>query len=220
MPVKGGQTIARSGGSHGVDYTLIDTTKTLRGFVDPAHFCERDPWKPHVVDPFDYFDEPIRQRLLKLNPRKAEPRGGQIDYDIDKRLVGNWYEVGSGGYAGKDRRLDYWVGHLTFAYHHIDPSKIMVSLGSFDGRPRQFWVKGNSPDPAKIAEPNGIVKYELVYAAIDNAGKPYEGIDTTRVHGVVLAQLLPDRKLKVEVFPGKTMASVTGFSKDAKHYER
>jgi len=220
VPVKGGQTIARSGGSHGVDYTLIDTTKTLRGFVDPTRFCERDPWKAHVVEPFDYLDQPTRQRLLKLNPRTTEPRGGKIDYDIDGRLVGNWYEVGTGGYAGQDRRIDYWVGHVAFAYHHIDPSKIVVSLGNFDGRPRQFWAKGNTPDPAKIGEPDRLVKYELVYAAIDNSGKPYRDIDTTRVHGVVLAQVLPDRKLKIELFPGQTAAMVTGFTKGAKQYER
>jgi len=158
--------------------------------------------------------------LLKLNPRTAEPRGGKIDYDLDGRLVGNWYEVGSGGYAGRNRRLDYWIGHLTFAYHHIDPTRIVVSLGSFDGRPRQFWVKGNVPDPAKISESDGLVKYELVYSAIDNSGKRYDGIDTNRVHGVVLTQVLPNRQLRVEAFPGKTAANVSGFTTGAKSYER
>jgi hypothetical protein len=220
VPVKAGQTIAWSGGSHGVDYTLLDTEKTLKGFVDLTQFRQRDPWKPHVVDPFDYMDEPLRSRLLKLNPRTSEPRGGKIDYDIDGRLVGNWYERGTGGYAGKDRRLDYWLGHLAFAYHHIDPTKIVVSLGSFDGRPRQFWVKGNSPDPAKIGVRDGAVKYELVYAAIDNAGQPYEGIDTNRVQGVVLAQVLPGRQIKVETFPGRTARDVRDFSDAPKVYER
>jgi hypothetical protein len=220
VPVKAGQTIAWSGGSHGVDYTLIDTEKTLKGFIDINQFRRRDPWKPHVVDPFDYMDEPLKSRLLKLNPRTAKPRGGKIDYDIDGRLVGSWYERDTGGYAGKDRRLDYWVGHLAFAYHHIDPAKIVVSIGSFDGRPRQFWVKGNGPDPAKVAQAEGMVKYELVYAAIDNAGRPYEGIDTNRVHGVVLAQVLPDRQVKVEIIPGKTAQEATAFSKNAKVFER
>lgn len=220
VPVKAGQTIAWSGGSHGIDYTLLDTTKTLKGFIDLKQFQNRDPWKPHVVDPFDYMDEPLRSRLLKLNPRTVEPRGGKIDYDIAARLVGNWYELGTGGYAGQNRRLDYWVGHLAFAYHHIDASKIVVSLGNFDGRPRQFWVKGNSPDPAKISESDGLVKYELVYAAINNAGVPYEGLDTNRVQGVVLAQVLPGRQIKVETFSGKTARDVTGFSDAAKVYER
>jgi hypothetical protein len=220
VPVKAGQVIARSGGSHGVDYTLLDAEKTLRGFIDPSQFRQRDPWKPHVVDPFDYFDEPQESRLLKLNPRTVKPRGGKIDYDIDGRQVGNWYQRDTGGYAGKDRRLDYWIGHLTFAYHHIDAEKIVVSLGDFDGRPRQFWVKGNTPDPAQIGEADGFVKYELVYVAIDNAGRRYEGIDTNCVHGVVLAQVLPNRQLKVEVYPGKTAASVTGFTSGARIYER
>ncbi len=221
VSVNAGQTIAWSGGSHGVDYTLIDTEKTLKGFVDLSQFGQRDPWKPHVVDPFDYIDEPLWSRLLKLNPRKAEPRGGKIDYDIDGRIVGNWYEHGTGGYAGKERRLDCWVGHLAFAYHHIDPTKIVVSLGDFDGKPRQFCVKGNSPDPAGVSAKDGLVKYELVYVPFNSNGDPIELAPQLRgVQGVLLVQLIEDRKLKIEAFPGKPAADVNAFTTGAKIYER
>jgi hypothetical protein len=196
VPVKAGQAIAWSGGSHGVDFTILNTESTLKGFINLKQFQKRDPWKPHVVDPFEYVDEPLKGQLLKLNARQAVPRGGKIDYDIEDKLVGNWYRQGSGGYAGADRRLDYWVGHLALAYHHIDPSKVVVSLGDFEGKPRQLWVKGNSPDPGKIGAKDGDIKYELVYSAIDNSGRPYDGIDSRKVHGVLLVRMLSKQELR------------------------
>jgi hypothetical protein len=40
------------------------------------------------------------------------------------------------------------------------------------------------------------------------------------VQGVVLAQVLPGRKLKFEAFPGKSGAEVKGFTSVARTYER
>ncbi|MEQ1861540.1 MAG: hypothetical protein ABMA13_16585, partial [Chthoniobacteraceae bacterium] len=219
IPVKAGQLIGRTGGGHGVDFTVIDTESTLRGFIEPARFRERDPWKLHVTDPFPFVDQPMRARLLALNPRTSEPRGGRIDYDVDGTLAGNWYREGSGGYAGLNRRMDYWVGHLAFAPHHLDPTKIVVSIGDFAGKPAQFWVKGNAPDPATIGEKDGVVKYELIWSQLNNSGQPFEGMTQT-VRGTALAQVLPGRRLKFEVFPGKTAADVSGFTSAARIYER
>jgi hypothetical protein len=219
IPVKAGQIIGRTGGGHGLDFTLINTDSTLRGFSNLAQFHHRDPWKPHVTDPFPFLDEPLKSQLLALNPRTAGPRGGRIDYDVDGTLAGNWYREGSGGYAGLNRRMDYWVGHLAFAYHHIDPTKVVVSIGDFDGRPRQFWVKGNAPDPAKVGEKDGVVSFELIWGQINNSGQPYEGIPTT-VQGTVLAQVLPGQKVKFEAFPGKPASEARAFTSAAKIYER
>jgi len=219
IPVKAGQVIGRTGGGHGVDFTIINTEATFKGFINPAQFRHRDPWKPHVTDPFPFIDEPLRSKLLALNPRKAEPRGGRIDYDVDGSLAGNWYREGSGGYAGMNRRMDYWVGHLAFAYHHIDPTKIVVSIDDFEGRPRQFWIKGNAPDPAKVGEKDGVVKCELIWGQINNSGQPFDGIPAT-VQGVALTQVLPNRKLKFEAFPGMTGADVNSFTSAARIYER
>src|SRR6185503_12786296 len=135
--MKAGQVIGKVRGGFTFDFALIDTTVTRKGFVRPEQFLQRDPWKPHTVDPFDYIDEPMRSQLAALNPRKAPPLGGKIDYDVDGRLAGNWYREGTGGYAGLSRRWDYWVGHLSFAYHHLAPSVVIVSIGELDGRARQ-----------------------------------------------------------------------------------
>ncbi len=118
IPVKAGQVIGKVG-YQTFDFALIDTTVTRHGFLKPEQFLKPDPWKLHTVDPFDYVDEPLRGKLLALNPRKVAPYGGRIDYDLPGKLVGNWYQAGTGGYAGTDRRWDYWVGHLCFVYHHL-----------------------------------------------------------------------------------------------------
>ena len=40
------------------------------------------------------------------------------------------------------------------------------------------------------------------------------------VLGVILLQLVEDRRLRVEVFPGMTGEQIDGFSENAKFYER
>ena len=218
--VKAEQVIGKMGGGHGLDFSVVNTETALAGFVNPGQFRNRDPFKPHIVDPFDYVDEPLRGKLLALNPRKTRPYGGRIDYDVDGRLAGNWYREGGGGYAGVRGKLDYWSGHLTFAYHHIDPSKITVSIGDFEGAPRQFWVKGNAPDPAGVSPESGPVKYELTWMQIGSDGRRFQRPDIDRVHGVVLVSLIEGRKLKAEFFPGLTADAVQGFTSAASVYER
>lgn len=220
IPVKAGQVIGKVAGQRTFDFALIDTTVTRKGFLAPEQFLKRDPWKLHTVDPFDYIEEPLRSKLLAFNPRKSKPVGGQIDYDIDGRLVGNWYRENTGGYAGLNKRIDYWVGHLTFAYHHVDPTQIIVSIGELDKRARQFQVRGNTPDPAKVSKDDGIVKYSLIAAQIDNrTGKPFADV-RERFYGVMLVQVLDNRKLRVEVFADKTTDQVKDFTKAAWTYER
>ncbi|MCX6906448.1 MAG: hypothetical protein NTY01_00220 [Verrucomicrobia bacterium] len=219
IPVKAGQVIGKVG-NQTFDFALIDTATTRKGFVKPEQFLKRDPQKPHVVDPFDYIAEPLRSELFKKCARKVPPFGGRIDYDLDGRLIGNWYEQGTGGYAGLNRRIDYWVGHLSIVYHHLDPKIIVFSIGNYDGRAAQFWVKDNKPDPATIGEKDGVMKYELIYGQLGSTGQLQKRPDADAVQGVVLAQVLPDRKLKFEAFPGKLGAEVKGFTSAAKIYER
>jgi|GEM_PF-474272 len=219
IPVKAGQVIGKVG-NQTFDFALIDTSTTRQGFVKPEQFLKRDPWKPHTVDPFDYIDEPLRGQLIAKCARKVPPFGGRIDYDIDGKLIGNWYEQGTGGYAGLNRRIDYWVGHLAIVYHHLDPKIVVISIGNYDGRAAQFWVKGNQPDPATISEKDGIVKYELIHGQLGSSGQIQMRQDGDQVKGTVLCQVLPERTLKFEVFPGKGGDEVEGFTAAARVYER
>jgi hypothetical protein len=219
IPVKAGQVIGKVG-NQTFDFALIDTTKTRKGFVKPEQFLQRDPQKPYVVDPFDYIDEPLRKQLIAKCARKVPPYGGRIDYDIDGKLIGNWYQEGTGGYAGLNRRIDYWVGHLSIVYHHLDPKIIVFSIGNYDGRAAQFWVQGNKPDPAMIGEKDGIVKYELIFGQLGSSGQTQMRQEGDQVQGTALCQVLPNRKLKLEVFPGQTAAQVSAFTPAARAYER
>ena len=220
IPVRAGRVVGKVRRGFTFDFALIDTTVTREGFVRPERFLERDPWKPHTVDPFDYVVEPTRSELLKFNARNTPPLGGKIDYDIDGRLAGNWYREGTGGYAGLNRRWDYWVGHLTLAYHHLAPSVIILSIGDLDGRARQFAVRGNAPDPAKVSKADGVVKYSLITPNVDGrTGMPMTGFED-HPQGTLLVQLIGDRSLKFEVFAGKLPKEVNGFTAMARAYER
>jgi hypothetical protein len=217
IPVTAGQVIGQIGGRT-LDFGVVNSEQTLSGLLVPEHYL-REPWKIHTVDPFDYFDEPLRSRLLQLNPRTAEPRGGRIDHDVDGRLAGNWFLEGTNGYAGAGDPRGYWMGHLAIVYHHVDPKWIIASIGDYEGRPRQFGIKGNGPDPADVGESDGPIKYELVQITRPASPQPFDGAES-RVYGVLLAQVLAGRKLKVELFPGQTAVRVLGFTHSARTYER
>ena len=211
-----------------VDYNVVDDAVTLEGLLVPEHY-EAEPWKIHAPNSFDYFSDAIREQLIAKSLRTAEPVGGRFDYDSDGRLVGNWFQEGTNGYAGADRAR-YWAGHLAIAYDHLDTSLVVVSIGTFDGAAAQFAVGGNAPDPAEVSVASGLVTYELVpydYWVGDTRwdrvslvrGIEARGIDAS-VQGVVLFEMLKPRTLQVEVFPGQTASSVDGFTTAALLYER
>ena len=214
------------------DFSVHNDEITLKGFILPESYTA-EPWKLHNADMFDYFAEPIRTQLLDRNIRQKEPRGGKIDYDIDGKLVGNWFEENTNGYFGKreyQRGFGYWNTHLAFAYDGLDPALIIVSIGDYNGEAKQFAVKGNAPDPAKVAIETGIIKYELVsFGYKTESGEEWDRLTFAKiqkayggdsVNGVALVKMLEDRKIKFEVFPGKKAVEVMGFTEKAKVYER
>ena len=231
IPVKAGEVL---GGAVSLDFSVHNSDITLKGFVVPQHY-NGEPWKIHTVDPFDYFSEPIKAQLLSKSERTMQPYGGKIDYDVDGKVVGNWFVEGSGGYSGTvSGQYNYWSNHLAITYDAIDPSHIIFSTGTFttNGEGQQFGIKGNVPDPATIDKNSGLIKYELVTYdyKIGGTGTAWNRItyasnlkavnNDNQVNGVVLLQLIEDRKLKAEVFPGKAASEVTGFTNNAIVYER
>jgi len=206
-----------------VDFSVIDANVILPGFVNPSAYSEK--WKIHTVDTFDYFEEPIRSELLKKNIRTVEPFGGKIDYDIDGKLVGNWFLEGI--YSGTENE-DYSKGHLSIVYDSIDPDHIVVSIGEFNDRAVQYGVKGNTPDPKDVGV-GELIEYELVpYDHYLGNKKMDESEFTTglkaknsnEVRGVALFELIDNKNLKVEFFPDKKDSQVGGFTSKAVVYER
>jgi len=224
VKVSAGEIIGKYGGS--VDYNIVDENVVFP-FINPASY-EIENWKIHCPDPFNYFNESIKSMLVEKCLRTQEPIGGRICYDIDGRLVGTWFKAGTNGYAGvnPDR---YWAGHLSIVYDSIDPEAIIVSIGTFVDNAKQFSVKGNSPDPGNISVDDGLVIYELVdfeYIKNDtiwNRTNLVKGLKVRRseyVQGVILLQLIEDRELKVEIFPGKNADQIDSFTENAVIYVR
>lgn len=225
VPVKEGEVIGTVG-ARSFDFYITDSEVDL-DFVNPEHYSEKfQPWKTHVVDTFDYLEEPLRSQLLKKNVRKVEPYGGKIDFDLDGKLIGNWHHEWDPGSI----EWEYWVKEISIVYDHIDPSQVRVSLGDFGGFPKAFGVAGNTPDPAGVDIEEGMIKYELVnFDYYDGDGNKWDAFtyaeeiharNHEEVQGVVLFQVMEDRKLKVEVFPYVDSSKVNGFTEKALIYER
>jgi hypothetical protein len=232
--VRAGELIGATGlpTAYGIDVWVENDDLTLTGFIDPAQYTAGEAWKTHMADLFQYTREPIKSELLALDERDATPRWGRIGYDIDGKLVGNWFRVGTGGYAGlTNMREGYWVGHLSLVYDGNDPGQIIVSVGDYQATPMQFAVIGNEPDPASVDPTTGLIKYELGQIEWFSADtgmtwdhQAYMPHVRTRagadVIGTILLQLVGPRSLKVEIFPGKTAGQVSGFDAGALLYQR
>lgn len=224
VDVEAGEVIGSFSGS--IDYNVVDNDVVLTGFVIPESYTEE--WKTHIPDPLEYFNEPYRDQMIAKGLRTAEPFGGKIDYDIDGKLVGTWFKENTNKYSGLDPN-SYWVGHLSIVYDCYDPDAIVISFGDYEGTPKDFAVKGNAPDPADVSVDSGLIKYELTdyeYYVGDERWdrnsflKGLEARNSGTERGVVLFQLIDDRKLKMEIFDGQTSDSVTVFTENALIYER
>ncbi len=246
ITVKAGQLIGHIGGQT-LDFAVWNTKKPLTGFVNPSSYGG-EAWKVYTADPLPYYRADLRQVLISKDPRVADPVAGKIDYDIDGKLMGNWFLQGSGGYHASDNTAKYyWAGHLSIAPDLYDPTATVVSVGNYASYPlsgpnpdtssgdgsdaRQYFARAGSPNSAKIDQSDGAVKIELVVrnwltpsgARWDNSSY-VKGLkadnSNDQVVGTVLAQLTDKRTLKFEVFRGKTAAQVSGFDRQVKTYIR
>ncbi len=229
IPVEAGELIGYY--KNNLDYNLVDEEVVLSGFIIPDHY-QAEPWKIHVPNTYDYFNEPVKSRLIEKSIRTVEPLGGKIDYDIDGKLAGNWFLEGNDGYAGESTGWGkYWLGHLSFVYDAYDPERIVLSIGGYDGKDsQQFAVKGNTPDPAEVDAEDGLVKYELVrYDHVKPDGSTWDRISLAKdlktqehaqTEGIALVRMVEDRKIKFEAFPRKTASEVIDFTANARIYER
>jgi len=185
IPVTKGEIIGHIGGQT-LDFAVWDLSKPLSGFVNYSDYSG-EVWKPYTAPPTAYMDVSTKAAVIAKYVRTAAPVDGKIDYDIDGKLIGNWYQIGTGGYhAQTNTAQDYWVGHLSIAPDNIDPSVYIASIGNYDLYPKtavissgngptstatgsdnsqdaaQFMIKTASPDPATVGLSSGLVKYELV----------------------------------------------------------
>lgn len=236
VSVKAGQLIGRIGGQT-LDFAVWDTTKPLSGFLVPKSY-EAERWKLYTADPLNYYTDELKALILSRYVRKAEPISGKIDYDINGRLMGNWFVEGTNGYYGDREAPDgaYWSTHLSFAPNLYVPDWFVISIGDFvdqrQGKGSQFVSTKNAPNPKDVSTATGLVKYDLVlWSYVKGNGSSWDQNSLTdsisirinsqdQIRGCALAQMLEDSKLKFEAFKGKTCAQVPGFTPAAKIYTR
>jgi len=231
IPIKAGQVIGRIGGQT-LDFAVWDTTKTLPGFLVPEHY-KGEPWKIHTADPLDYATPELKTLMLSLNPRKAQPVSGKIDYDIDGTLSGNWFIKGQGGYTGNNQdNQNGWKSQLAIAPNNYDPTLWEISSGAWGENGGQFAITSTAPKPDSINVSNELVKYELSQVQLLADGKPINNERTINGRqtitakaggqsmGCMLVQLTAQRELKAEGFPGQSCANINSFDSNVKIYER
>jgi hypothetical protein len=206
------QIIGKVGGQS-LDLGVYNSELTLPGLLVAADYAY-EPWKVHTDDPLNYFDEPLKSQLLARNRRTIAPRGGKIDYDIDGTARGSWFLVGTHGYQGLSP-FSYWTGHLSLTYDSYNPSLLIFSTGSYNGTAAQFAIRGNGPDFAAITPTSGVTVYELVNWS-PGAASPPDG----PVLGVAVVQMVANRQLRMQLFPGQAKSQVSGFTAAALNFER
>ncbi|MCA9375325.1 hypothetical protein KC622_03270, partial [Candidatus Dojkabacteria bacterium] len=228
FPVKAGQVIGKIGGQT-LDFAVWNTETPLTGFINNSSY-DAEQWKIYTSDPYLYLTDELKQLLTERNPRTAEPIAGKIDYDQEGKLIGNWFEKGTGGYNG-GQKSEYWTTHLAVVPNAIDPSAYVISFGDYDGTATQFTSGDDNFDPKKVTVKSGLEKVDLVGISYltsegmvwdqESPSKNVKLVRSTSVQGnCVLFKLLAESELKMETFPGTSCASVTGFTNSAKLYER
>lgn len=215
VEVQGGDTLGFVGPHAAMDFSVTDFSLELN-FLNPSRYPTNHPFAAHV---FDYFQEPVLSQVLEITPRQIPPRGGKVDYDIEGRIVGNWFLEGTTSFT-------QWSRQLAIVYDHIWGDRITIADGSpmrdvpgieGPGRPDVWWVKGNSPIPDNVGVDDGMVKYTLIHGR--NLRDTGEFIDELKpVQGVMLVEMIDAGRIRVEVFKGTTTADT--FTSAAKVYVR
>jgi hypothetical protein len=232
IPVKAGQVVGRIGGQT-LDFAVWDTEKPLKGFITPDLY-KGEAWKIYTADPLDYYSQEVKDMVLQKYLRTDQGKSGRIDWDIDGKLIGNWFQEGTNGYEGDRDQRDgrYWRGHLAIAPDHLDPRFYIASFGTWAaaGDGEQFVIKSPVPNPASADQAANLIKYELVQWSYMANGRywdrrspaknPHIDITKSTTKGCALFQLLEARKLKAEPFPGRTCSTISGFTPNAKIYIR
>jgi hypothetical protein len=228
IPVKAGQLLGKIGGQT-LDYAVWDFTKNLSDIVVPEHY-ERDFPRIHLVSPYDYVTDEVKKVLLDKSMRTAEPIAGKVDYDIDGKLIGGWFEENTKFYEGLEMSR-YWAGHLAIIPNELDPTFMGVSIGTWKpNKEAQFGISKDATDPRTVGVETGIIKYDLFNVDFTLAdGSHWSRMSFARdlkafiggpVQGCGLFQLTEARKLKAEFFPNKPCGTVGGFSSASKVYTR
>lgn len=213
IEIKAGQIIGYIGPHPGFDIGMFDLAKEVY-FANPGRYSQQ---YRHTQSWTDYLTPSLLEQVWRINPRTVPPLGGKISHDVAGTIAGNWFLDGT-------TDMTQWSKQLVFAYHEIYGDRIAIADASplvdgagilNDGREAYLWfVKGNTPQLSTINQGSGFTKYEVAKwtQLLEDASAPAEG--------TVGVQLVDEKTLKYEWFPGKSSSEVTGFSAAVKIYKR
>ncbi len=201
IPVKAGDIVGWVGGRPGTQMFCLDfgavNKEVNLNFIKPERYADIR----YAVSPLDYYPDNLKQVFYQKLTRKAEPRGGKIDYDLPGKLSGNWFLEGITSVFGEVEK------HLAFVYDKDDPAKILVAIGGTLNIPVGVYeVVGNAPDPSQVSAESAMVTYRL-------RGGP--GGDT---NATVIVRVLAGDMIRVEGFAGHV--ENPQFTADARVYTR
>ena len=236
IPVKAGDLLGRQHDGNKVDLSVVDLTRgETSGFVinESYHSGEYgEPYKLFEQDSFEYLTEPLLSEVEAKSLRTETPRGGTFTYDVDGTAMGNWFQEGTGGYAGDIEMVffNYFAGHLALVPDALNPDELRISIG--DGFKGESWgshwgVTGNQPDFREVTPSTGPTAFGLqsldacdpAYATNPKAPEYYERCPSAEV-GTLLVELLDDRTMRVEAFFGSPPEGSLTFSDAARIYVR
>jgi hypothetical protein len=183
------------------DIGVVNYNKS-NSFIVPERYHE---FSLYYDDPYSYFTDSIRQILELKNSRISEPKGGKADFDKEGTLAGNWFLEGT-PYTYEASSFTYGMNQLAFVYDMYNASTIRISCGgTLETAPFNRKVIGNLPDPERVTNLSGVVKYQL-----ESAG----------YNSTLMVQIIDDRKIRAEVFSDTLPGELNDFTELSRIYVR
>lgn len=215
--VQAGQVLGRASGGGALDLGASDARVKLRGLINPARYPRSTL---QTVSPLAWFTESLKRRLYPKVIREGDDKDGKIDLDQAGRLVGNWFHasltVDENSRAGREISAK----ELAFAYDVRRPKEVRISIGGTIAPAGLYAVQPGAHDPATVTVQAGLIKYQLLDPGGGDSTRPAADSESLKARGVLLVQLLGERKLNVEYFPSPAVDTVAGFTSQASVYER
>jgi len=201
IPVKAGDVLGKT--DVNLDWGVYDKEVNLN-FANPKIL---GPYTPHTVFPPDYYDNKLKQELYSKIYRVTKPLSGKIDYDIEGKLVGDWFMKGLKNTMSNENANKK---ELSFVYDMFNGSKIVIAFGGNLGIPAvNYFVENNSPNPKNVGINSGKIIYYL-------EGTSESG--NQNIHGTMIVKMLTNKTIKVEAFNSKVLNPE--FTSNAKIYYR
>ena len=245
IPVKAGDVIALTGEIMS-DLWYWDQTKKIDG-VREANYFTHNGMNLHAVDIFDYLKDDVSVGISKKIIGSADSFHGQIGWNENGNLQGDWYELDTFGEHGPLASwLDHidiysqnffgpWDGALSFSPNAFDPKTYLISVGSFDSKGSIVGVTKNNQSPLDLKpgmQPVALELYDFTY--LGDSGKTFDKdnwlgrtysdrLQTTPTEtklGVIVLQLVDDKTLKVEKRPGESANNNPNFVGEPIIYKR